>query len=140
MITLSQTIALTFTTGLLFGLYFITVCLANRWLLFADEGWRWRKRVHWSMVFTTNVIAALILASTILSVRVPMAEMDFVEDGHKPEEWTDPAWDSIAKVSFCESPLMPRIQLFWLCEQCMIADTVALLADIVLVSSPLVTF
>lgn len=103
MITLGQTLVVAFTNGLLFGLYFITVCSANRWLLFEDEGWKVKKRIHWLMVTMTNSIATLILAFTVLSVRMPMTQMAFVAAGNEPEDWIDPPWDSTVKVSSCNS-------------------------------------
>lgn len=55
------------------------------------------------MVTMTNSIATLILAFTVLSVRMPMTQMAFVAAGNEPEDWIDPPWDSTVKVSSCNS-------------------------------------
>ncbi len=96
---LAQSIGTTFTNGLLFGLYLITACFANRWLIFTYDGWKLRRRIQWTMVVITNLIAALILVDAVLAVLIPMNQMTFVERGNKPEDWKDYPWDSIVKVS-----------------------------------------
>lgn len=107
--TLAQSIATTFMNGLLFGIYFITACFANRWLLFTSEGWKLRRRIHWMIVVVTNLIAALILIDAVLAVLIPMTQMTFVEEGNMPTAWTDFSWDPILKVSSNDSVLCPRI-------------------------------
>ncbi|KAF9447156.1 hypothetical protein P691DRAFT_761000 [Macrolepiota fuliginosa MF-IS2] len=111
-LTLSQAVAETFSGGLFYGLYLITTCYANRWLFFADEGWKFRKNIHWFMAITTNLLTAMLLVNTAFIVHAPMAQSVFVEQGHTPQEFVPPAWDAIVR--------------------CMIANTIALAADIVL--------
>jgi len=109
---LAQDIGTAFMNGLLSGIYFITFCYANRWLLFTSEGWKPRRRIQWALFTITNLIAALLLIDAVLDVYTPMAQMTFVEKGGDPTAWKDFTWDSILR--------------------CMIANAIALLADIVL--------
>lgn len=102
MVPLGQLIILMFIMGLLYGIYVITACYANRWLFFADEGWKRRESIGWVTAIMTNVIAALILASMVLSVHVAVTELNFVAAGHQPKEWSDPHYVSIVKVSSYE--------------------------------------
>ncbi|KAF9442832.1 hypothetical protein P691DRAFT_764843 [Macrolepiota fuliginosa MF-IS2] len=110
--TLPQAVAETFIIGLFYGLYLVTACYANRWLFFA-EGWKLRKNIHWFMAVTTNLLAAMLLVSTALVLRDPIDQSTFVEKGHTPEEYVAPDWDTTVK--------------------CIIANLIALVADIVLV-------
>lgn len=97
---LQQSDAIMFTIGILFGLYIITACFANRWLLFSDEGWKLKKRIHWLMVIMTNVLVVLIFVDTTFSVQIAMAQSAFVESGHTSEEWIDVPWHAIVNVGF----------------------------------------
>ncbi|KAF9450260.1 hypothetical protein P691DRAFT_774065 [Macrolepiota fuliginosa MF-IS2] len=110
--TLSQSVAETFTAGVLYGLYLITTCYANRWLFFADEGWKLRKHIQWFMAVTANILSALLLVNTALVLHAPMAEATFIEQGHTPQEYVSPSWDDPVR--------------------CVIANSIALVADIVL--------
>ncbi|KAF9450259.1 hypothetical protein P691DRAFT_847670 [Macrolepiota fuliginosa MF-IS2] len=110
--TLSQSVAETFTAGVLYGLYLITACYANRWLFFADEGWKLRNPIRWFMVIIANILSALLLVNTALVVHAPMAKSTFIEQGHTPQEYVSPSWDDPVR--------------------CMIANSIALVADIVL--------
>jgi len=109
---LQQRVAVIFVTGVLFGLYMVTACFANRYLLFSEEGWKRKKQVQWMMVAITNVAALIILAGAALNVWTCMTQSTFIEQGHTPGQWVAPAWDSIA--------------------ECLLANINALLADIVL--------
>jgi hypothetical protein len=97
---LSQGVAVVFTNGLFFGFYLVTACFANRWLFFTNEGWKFRKQVHWPMAGITNLIWALSIASLGLSVHTPIAEAAWVEQGHRSEDFVSPGWDGIAKACF----------------------------------------
>ncbi|KAF9449516.1 hypothetical protein P691DRAFT_667356 [Macrolepiota fuliginosa MF-IS2] len=110
-LTLSQNVAVTFAVGLFYGLYLITFCFANRWLFFADEGWRLRKRIHWFMAIMTNLITVFISLDTALMVRGATAQSTFVDQGHRPEDYSAVPWDAIVRAT---------------------TNTVAPLADIVL--------
>lgn len=129
---LPQSVAITFVVGLFYGFYLITVCYANRWLFFTDEGWRFRKQINWFTVAITNLISTLLLADVALSVRTPMSQTAFVEKGHRPDEFTYPPWEPIVEVSLFTSNYSRKSELT--CDQCMLANAMALLADIVLVS------
>lgn len=109
---LQHSIAVILTHGIFFGLYFVTVCFANRWLIFTDEGWRIRRRVSWVMVAIVNLLGALSVVSVAVTTGILMSEAAFVEQGNRPEDYNDPPWDAIVK--------------------CTVADVVALLADTVL--------
>jgi hypothetical protein len=97
--TLPELVATTFSSGLFYGLYLVTVGYANRWLLFADEGWKIRKTINWSMVIITNLISAMTMANAAVAVQGPMAEADFVGRGHLPTDYIRPPWEAIVKVS-----------------------------------------
>lgn len=96
---LSQAVAMTFTDGILFGFYLITVAYANRWLIFADEGWKLRRNVHWFMVIITNLIFAMETANIGVIANAAIAEARFVEQGHRLDEFVDPPWKAIVAVS-----------------------------------------
>lgn len=89
----------TFAFGLFFGIYLITVAFANRWLLFVDEGWKWRTSINWYMVVITNLIFALQTAAVGIAVNGAISEARFVEEGHKPSEYIEPAWTGIVAVN-----------------------------------------
>lgn len=135
---LAQDIGTAFMNGLLSGIYFITFCYANRWLLFTSEGWKPRRRIQWTMFMVTNLIAALLLIDAVLDVYTPSAQMAFVEKGNNPTAWKDFTWDPILRVSSDHSALYTRIYSLSN-EQCMIANAIALLADTVLVSLVMVS-
>lgn len=97
---LQQSVAIVLTIGLLTGIYVVTACFANRWLLFSDEGWKLKKRIYWLMVIIANTLTVLILTGTALNVRIPMNQSAFVEGGHTPEQWVDAPWSPIAGVWF----------------------------------------
>lgn len=101
---LQHSVAVIFTGGVFFGLYIITVCFANRWLIFADGGWKFRKRVSWSMVTIVNILGLMTLANVSVSLWSLMSETAFVEAGHRPEDYVDPPWDAVVKVKalFCD--------------------------------------
>lgn len=86
------------------------------------------------MIIIANVIWALSVADCVVAVLVPMSQMAFIEAGNKPKEWANPAWNAIVKVRFSNTKLFqssnppPPVPL-----QCTIANSIALLADIVLV-------
>jgi len=111
---LSQPVAIIFMHGLLFGLNIVTFGLSCRWLLFTDEGWKLRKRFHWLLLIITILLGAFSVADATVDLRVISMQMYFIDAGHRPVEWVPPFWNGIVR--------------------CMIADTIALLADIVLMN------
>lgn len=98
---LSQAVVITFAAGIFIGLYLISVAYANRWLIFTDDGWRFRSRrsIHWYTLATTNILVALVLTGQAVNVNTSIAEADFVEQGHKLGDYIDPPWKGIVKVS-----------------------------------------
>ena len=52
------------------------------------------------MAIMTNSIGLLTLSSSVLTVQVAMAQMIFVENGNKLDEWKDPEYGAITKVGF----------------------------------------
>ncbi|KAF7783904.1 hypothetical protein Agabi119p4_69 [Agaricus bisporus var. burnettii] len=111
---LPQAVAITFAAGIFIGFYLISVAHANRWLIFTDDGWRFRSRrnIHWYTLATTNILVVLILIGQAVNVNTSIAEADFVEQGHKLGEYTDPFWKSMLK--------------------CTVSSVIVLLADTVL--------
>jgi hypothetical protein len=97
---LSQGVAVAFINGLFYGLYLVTTCFANRWLFFADEGWKFRKQIHWLMAIVTNLVWALSVVGLGLSIHTPISKAAFVEAGHRTEDFAGPGWDDIGKVGF----------------------------------------
>jgi hypothetical protein len=98
---LPQAVAITFAAGIFIGFYLISVAFANRWLIFTDDGWRFRSRrsIHWHILATTNIIAVLVMIGQALNVNTSIIEASFVEQGHKVEEYSDSPWKPIVKVS-----------------------------------------
>ncbi len=89
-----------FLHGLLFGFNIITFCLTNRWLIFTDEGWKLRKQFDWLLLIITNILWAMSVADVAADMRIVTLQMDSIDDGHRPDEWVDPHWDGIVRVSF----------------------------------------
>jgi hypothetical protein len=96
---LPQAVAITFTTGIFLGFYLISVAFANRWLIIADEGWKLRKSIHWYTLAATNIIAVLVLLDEGVNISTPIEESGFVERGHKLEDYVEPPWRTIMRVS-----------------------------------------
>ncbi|KAF7783903.1 hypothetical protein Agabi119p4_68 [Agaricus bisporus var. burnettii] len=96
---LSQAVVITFAAGIFIGLYLISVAYANRWLIFTDDGWRFRSRrsIHWYTLATTNILVALVLTGQAVNVNTSIAEAYFVEQGHKLGDYIDPPWKGIVK-------------------------------------------
>ncbi|KAF9447168.1 hypothetical protein P691DRAFT_793765 [Macrolepiota fuliginosa MF-IS2] len=111
--TLPQAVAETFIVALFYGFYLITTCYANRWLFFADEGWKLRKNIHWFMAVMTNLLATLSLVNMTMILRDTISQSTFVEEGHRPEEYVFASW--VAPVG------------------CVLANLIALVSDVVLI-------
>ncbi|KAF7783906.1 hypothetical protein Agabi119p4_71 [Agaricus bisporus var. burnettii] len=111
---LPQAISITFVGGISIGVYLISAAFANRWLIFTDDGWRFRspKSIHWCILAITNTLVVLILIGQALNVNTSIAEADLVEQGHQLSEYEDPNWKPIVK--------------------CMVSGVITLLADTVL--------
>jgi len=59
-----------FVQAILCGLYITTFIHCLRWLIFADEGWKYRERINWPMLIAT--IIAFIFSSIALGLSVAM--------------------------------------------------------------------
>ncbi|KAF8178727.1 hypothetical protein BJ912DRAFT_1146209 [Pholiota molesta] len=62
----------TFVSALFYGLYLSTVFHCLRWLVFADEGWKMRRRINWAMLSITIILWALSTLSKALDLRSSM--------------------------------------------------------------------
>ncbi|XP_006453885.1 hypothetical protein AGABI2DRAFT_113642 [Agaricus bisporus var. bisporus H97] len=111
---LSQAVGITFAAGIFIGLYLVSVAYANRWLLFTDDGWRFksRKSIRWYILAATNIFMVLVLIGQAINVNTSIAEAAFVEQGHNLDDYRDPFWKGLVK--------------------CAISSAIVLLADTVL--------
>jgi hypothetical protein len=85
----------TFVSALFYGLYLSTVFHCLRWLVFADEGWKMRRRINWAMLSITIILWALSTLSKALDLRSSMIVV---------ENQTTPAVD----------PLQSATTLLWM--------------------------
>ncbi|KAF8175134.1 hypothetical protein BJ912DRAFT_931242 [Pholiota molesta] len=93
-----------------------------RWLVFADEGWKTRKRINWAMLSITIILWALSTTSRALDLRSSMIVV---------ENQTTPAVD----------PLQSATMLLWMdVLSCTNAAVSTLLADAVLVNLSLLDY
>ncbi|KAF8178704.1 hypothetical protein BJ912DRAFT_1146192 [Pholiota molesta] len=105
----------TFVSALFYGLYLSTVFHCLRWLVFADEGRKTRRKINWAMVSITIVLWALSTTSRALDLRSSMIVV---------ENQTTPAVD----------PLQSATMLLWMdVLSCTNAAVSTLLADAVLI-------
>lgn len=95
----SEGAAVAFTSGIFLGFYAISAAFANRWLVLTDEGWGFRRNIRWSILTTTNAIAILVVLGQALVVDTSIDKADFVENGHRPEEYVEPPWKGVVEVS-----------------------------------------
>jgi hypothetical protein len=96
---LPQAVTITLTTGIFLGFYLISVAFANRWLILTDEGWKFRKNIHWYTLIATNIVAVLVFLDEGVNISTPVAESGFVEQGNKPDKYIEPSWRPIIRVS-----------------------------------------
>jgi hypothetical protein len=97
--TLVQGSAVSFIAGMFLGIYLISLAFALRWLIFTDDGWMFRKTVHWFTFIVTTIIAVFVSVNQILKVDVASAEAKFVEQGHTAEEYVETLhWRPILQV------------------------------------------
>lgn len=91
-----------FIATLFFGVYLATLFSCLRWLMFADEGWKLRKDIHWVSLIITLLLccfSAANLALTLRSLRMevqspPSPPMRVSSKGTSPA----PNWVSIFDV------------------------------------------
>lgn len=94
-------VAYAFVSALVYGLYLSTVLHCLRWLIFADEGWKLRRRICWMTVTITILICVLSTMSRALDLRSSMITM---ENEDKPsrdalESTTALFWMDVLSVS-----------------------------------------
>jgi hypothetical protein len=124
----------TFVSALFYGLYLSTVFHCLRWLVFADEGWKMRRRINWAMLSITIILWALSTISKALDLRTSMIVV---------ENQTTPAVDSattlllmgVVSVSLSLYIRIRECRLYGTPPQCTNAVVSTLLADAVLVSA-----
>ncbi|KAF5352617.1 hypothetical protein D9756_006192 [Leucocoprinus leucothites] len=105
-------VAVVFTSAFTGGVYITSVAFCYRWLLFADEGWKLRKRISWMIVAATSVIFLLNLVYPVISLRRVMGMVKLLKDS--PEaHYTTASWDRVLR--------------------CTSADVTALIADCILI-------
>jgi hypothetical protein len=56
--------------AILCGLFIATFTHCLRWLMFADEGWKYRKTMKWPMSIVTIIISTLALTTLGLTVKM----------------------------------------------------------------------
>jgi hypothetical protein len=95
---LPQAVTITFTTGIFLGIYLVSVAFVNRWLIFTDEGWKFRKDIRWYTLIITNIIAVLVLLDVAAYISTSIEESAFVEWGNKLGGYAEPPWRAIMKV------------------------------------------
>ena len=69
----------TFVQAVLYGIYISTLAFCLRWLLYADEGWKRRQNINWSIVTITILVA--VFSTTNLAVSLQMTIV-YVMDGN----------------------------------------------------------
>ncbi|KAF8178711.1 hypothetical protein BJ912DRAFT_983670 [Pholiota molesta] len=84
-----------FVSALFYGLYLSTVFHCLRWLVFADEGWKTRRKINWAMLSITIILWALSTTSRALDLQSSMIVV---------ENQTTPAVD----------PLQSATTLLWM--------------------------
>lgn len=68
-----------FVQAVLYGIYISTLAFCLRWLLYADEGWRRRKKTNWSILTITILVA--VFSTTNLGISLQLTIV-YVMDGN----------------------------------------------------------
>jgi len=91
---IDQNVAMIFTDALLYGIYFMTFLHCIRWLVFADEGWKLRKKkdIHWAMVIATLLLFSFSLANLALEAWSTLVSLRNVERTGIITGVVKPAW------------------------------------------------
>ena len=63
--------------AILCGVYISTLIHCLRWLIFADEGWKYRTRINWPMLIVTIVVSILSTIALVLNVTLESRVMRF---------------------------------------------------------------
>jgi len=92
--TIDQNVTAVFIDALLYGVYFTTLLHCIRWLLFADEGWKLRRKkdIRWSMLLATLLLFFFSLANLALQFRSILAVLRTVERENKIVKVQKPPW------------------------------------------------
>ncbi|KIJ24880.1 hypothetical protein M422DRAFT_274244 [Sphaerobolus stellatus SS14] len=77
-----QTLADVWAEALFLGLYLPTLFRCLRWLLWTDEGWKLRKKIDWTILIVTLLIAACVLIDKAVSLQ---SKMQSLEPGIVPQ-------------------------------------------------------
>jgi hypothetical protein len=105
-------VAVVFGAALIGGVYLTSLGFCYRWLFFADEGWKLRKRINWMIVAATSAIFLLNLVYPVLSLRRVMEMVKDLEDNPN-NHYTTAVWDRLVRVSVLGSPA--QIFTFFCC-------------------------
>lgn len=70
-----QDVASIFVAALFYGLYLTTLFHCLRWLIFADEGWKIRKKIEWTNLSITVMIWVLATISRALELSNTMVQV-----------------------------------------------------------------
>jgi hypothetical protein len=98
-ISLDQSVAVSFTGGLAFGLYFATLLACLRWLLFADEGWKFKPSIRWGIVVITFLIFASNVVYLSMNLYGTMLQARHAISSPPDTPFNGPDWTSIVAVS-----------------------------------------
>jgi hypothetical protein len=99
LVTIPQSISLSFSGGIFLGIYLISAVYANRWLIFTDDGWKVRESIHWHVLVITNIAVVFAVMNQVLGIVAHMGQAAYVERGHQISEYVEPPWIAIVRVS-----------------------------------------
>lgn len=97
--TLIQGPEISFVAGLFLGVYLISLAFANRWLIFTDDGWKFKGTIQWFTLIVTNAIAVPVSINQVMRVKQSIGHADYVEQGNPPGKYADLHWVHILQVS-----------------------------------------
>lgn len=97
--TLVQGPEISFVAGLFLGIYLISLTFANRWLIFTDDGWKFKGTIQWFTLIVTNAIAVPVSINQVMRVKQSIGHADYVEQGNPPGKYADLHWVHILQVS-----------------------------------------
>lgn len=80
---LDQNVAIVFIDALLYGIYFTTLLHCVRWLVFADEGWKLRRKmdIQWAMLLATLLLFFFSLGNFVLEVWYTLLTLRRIDRG-----------------------------------------------------------
>jgi hypothetical protein len=98
-VSLAQSIVVSFTGALAFSLYFTTLIVCLRWLLFVNEGWQFKKGIKWGIVLTTLFIFVCNVVYLSMGLHETLLQAQHAIDNLPVASFELPAWMSIVTVS-----------------------------------------